>query len=245
MLPDRCRRLEGAYLSHHLLPKQLIVEPYFTKQQAAIREQEAALENSAAQITEMKEEHGSDDGAFAELDKVNKANVSARLKEIKGEKEARGAAEALQAWLKLATQEAELKKNLKNAEAELDALSYAKYPTLGESDIKTLVVEDKWIAAISAAVHGEMERINQTLTQRVKELAEHYESTLPALTAEVARLSEKVAAHLMKWDSSHEQENRDYRAGRQHQYPEPGCSGLHLAHRYCALSQYARTFFHH
>lgn len=181
-----------------LLPKQLIVERYFAKQQTAIREQETALENIAAQMAEMEEEHGGDDGAFAELDKVNKANVSTRLKEIKGDKEAMDEAKALQAWLKLATQEAELKKNLKDAEAELDALAYATYPTLGEADIKTLVVENKWMAAISAAVHGEMDRISQTLTQRIKELAERYESTLPALTAEVARLSEKVAAHLKK-----------------------------------------------
>jgi hypothetical protein len=33
----------------------------------------------------MEEEHGGDDGPFADLDKVNKANVAARLKEIKGD----------------------------------------------------------------------------------------------------------------------------------------------------------------
>ena len=39
-------------------------------------------------MTEMEEEHGGDEGAFSELEKVNKANVIARLKEIKGDKEA-------------------------------------------------------------------------------------------------------------------------------------------------------------
>ena len=33
----------------------------------------------------MEEEHGGEEGAFAELDKVNKANVAARLKEIEAE----------------------------------------------------------------------------------------------------------------------------------------------------------------
>ncbi|HAT29280.1 MAG TPA: type I restriction endonuclease subunit M, partial [Janthinobacterium sp.] len=181
-----------------LVPKQLIVDRYFTKEQAAIREQEAALESVAAQMAEMEEEHGGEDGAFAELDKVNKVNVSARLKEIKDDREARDEAAILGAWLKLSTQEADLKKTLKDAEAELDALAYAKYPTLVEADIKTLAVEDKWLATISAAVHGEMDRISQTLTQRVKELVERYESPLPVLTSKVADLSAKAAAHLLK-----------------------------------------------
>ena len=52
-------------------------------------------------MTEMEEEHGGDEGAFSELDKVNKANVTARLKEIKGDKEAKEEAVVLNAWLKL------------------------------------------------------------------------------------------------------------------------------------------------
>ena len=181
-----------------LIPKPLIVSRYFAAQQAAIHEQEATLESLASQMAEMEEEHGGEEGLFAELDKVNKANVTARLKEIKGDPEAKDEATALNAWLKLCTQEADLKKALKDAEAELDALAYAKYSKLSEADIKTLVVEDKWLAAIDADIHGEMDRISQALTQRVKELAERYESPLSTLTGKVADLSAKVATHLNK-----------------------------------------------
>jgi type I restriction enzyme M protein len=181
-----------------LVPKQLIVNRYFAAQQAAIREDETTLESVVAQMAEIEEEHGGEDGAFCELDKVNKASVTARLKEIKGDKEAKDEAAALNAWLKLCTQEADLKKSLKDAEAELDALAYAKYPKLSEAEIKTLTVEDKWMAAIAAAIHGEMDRISQALTQRVKELAQRYESPLPTLTDKVANLSAKVAIHLKK-----------------------------------------------
>ena len=45
----------------------------------------------------MEEEHGGEDGAFSELDKMNKANVTARLKEIKHDKEAKDEAAALRA----------------------------------------------------------------------------------------------------------------------------------------------------
>jgi len=181
-----------------LVPKQLIVNRYFAAQQAAIREHEAALESVVAQMAEMEEEHGGEDGAFSELDKVNKANVTARLKEIKHDKDAKDEAAVLNAWLKLNTQEADLKKALKDLDAELDALVYAQYPKLSDAEIKTLVVEDKWLTAIAAAIHGEMDRISQTLTQRVKELAERYEAPLPVLTDKVASLGAKVAAHLKK-----------------------------------------------
>jgi len=105
---------------------------------------------------DLEEEHGGEDGVYSELDKVNKANVTARLKEIKGDKEASDEAAALNAWFALSNQEADLKKALKEAEAALDALAYAKYPMLSETEIKTLVVEDKWLAAISAAKNGSL-----------------------------------------------------------------------------------------
>ena len=42
-------------------------------QQAAIRQQESKIEAISAQLTEIEEEHGGDEGAFSELNKVNKA----------------------------------------------------------------------------------------------------------------------------------------------------------------------------
>jgi type I restriction enzyme M protein len=179
-----------------LVPKSLIVDRYFAAQQAAIREQEATLESVIVQMTELEEEHGGEEGAFSELDKVNKANISARLKEIKGGKEAKEEAEVLNAWLKLSAQEADLKKTLKDAVAELDALAYAKYPILSEAEIKALAVEDKWLTAIAVAIHGEMDRISQVLTQRVKELAERYETPLPQAASQVTKLEQAVNAHL-------------------------------------------------
>lgn len=181
-----------------LVPKPLIVDRYFAPQQAAIREQESTLESVTAQMTEMEEEHGGEEGAFSELDKVNKAGVIARLKEIKGDKEAKEEVDVLNAWLKLNTQETDLKKNLKDAGAELDALAYAKYPKLTEAEIKTLVVEDKWLTAMSTAIHGEMDRISQALTQRVKELAERYETPLPKAASQVATLEQTVSTHLVR-----------------------------------------------
>lgn len=48
------------------------------------------------------------------------------------------------------------------------------------------MVDDKWMASIERSVKTEMERISQRLTQRIKELAERYETPLPKQTADVA-----------------------------------------------------------
>ncbi|MCP4104099.1 MAG: hypothetical protein GY749_00940 [Desulfobacteraceae bacterium] len=81
---------------------------------------------------------------------------------------------------------------------ELDKKVIERYKTLTKDEIKSLVVDDKWMANIEKAVKTEMERISQRLTQRIKELAERYETTLPQQTQVVADLEEKVNAYLQK-----------------------------------------------
>ena len=117
-----------------LMPKTLIVARYFGSEQEAITKLEADLESITARITELEEEHGGEEGAFSELDKVNKANVAERLKEIKGDKEAKDEAAVLNEWLKLATEEADLKKQPQRSDADLDAKAYAQYPKLTEAE---------------------------------------------------------------------------------------------------------------
>jgi len=69
---------------------------------------------------------------------------------------------------------------------------------LAEAEIKTLVVDDKWLARLSAVVQDELERTSQTLTGRIRELAERYATPLPLLNDEVAMLAARVDGHLAK-----------------------------------------------
>ena len=179
-----------------LIPKVLIVARYFAGEQETIDQLTADLETLVAERTELEEEHGGEEGAFGELEKINKANVTARLKEIKGDKETKDEAAVLNKWLKLNKAEAAKKKAIKEAEADLDAKVYNRYAELTDKEIKALVVDDKWLAAIAMAISGETDRISQGLTQRVKELAERYEKPMSALTDRVAELEEKVNLHL-------------------------------------------------
>ncbi len=184
-----------------LVPKPLLVARFFAAAQAAIDKFTSELESVTARLSELEEENSGEEGLFSE--KVNKANVIARLKEIRGlfatdDEESRAETAVLEAWLALSNQEAELKRKLKDAETDLDAQAYARYPKLTADEVKTLVVDDKWLAALEAAIHGEMDRISQALTQRVKELAERYEAPMPEMVGRVGELEAKVNGHLKR-----------------------------------------------
>ena len=179
-----------------LIPRALMMARFFATEQAAIDTIAEELESVAARLAELEEDRGGEDGAFAEVEKVNKASVTARLKEIKGDKEEKDEATVLNAWLKLNIEETDLKRRIKEADATLDAKAYAHYPKLTEAETKALAVDDKWIATLDNSVHGEMDRVSQQLTQRVKELGERYERPLPQMAKSVAEIAAKVDRHL-------------------------------------------------
>jgi len=181
-----------------LIPKPLIVARYFAKEQAALDAKQAELEATTAGLAELEEEHGGEEGALGALEKIAKAEVSARLKEIKGDKDAMDEAAVLKRWLELSESETTLKRAVKEQDAALDTLAYEKYPKLTEAEIKTLVGDDKWMARLSAAVQGELDRVSQTLTGRIRELAERYATPLPALIDDVEALARRVEEHLQK-----------------------------------------------
>lgn len=183
-----------------LIPKPLIVARYFSQEQAALDQLQADVEAVEAQLVELAEEQGGEEGVFADFDKINKTTINARLKEIKGmakiDDETREEEAILKQWLELSTKQTELKAKIKAAEKDLDTKAYAQYPKLTEGEIKTLVVDDKWMASLEAAISGEIDRVSQSLTQRVKELTERYETPLPQLTSNASELEEKVNQHL-------------------------------------------------
>jgi type I restriction enzyme M protein len=196
-----------------LVPKTLVIDRYFLAQKQAIEKLEAEKDTILAEISELEEEHNTEEGYFAELDKVNKANVQKRLKELlatkqKNEKQelthaaepetAYGEQAVLEQYLSLLDNQTALNKKIREAITDLDKKVIERYKTLTEDEIKQLVVDDKWMSVLERDVKTEMERISQRLTQRIKELAERYETTLPQQTAEVADLENKVKAHLQK-----------------------------------------------
>ena len=188
-----------------LVPKALLVARYFAAEQAEIDRLSAEVESVAAKLAELEEEQLGDEDAFSEaradaeegkVGKVTRATVTARLKEIKGDKDAKDEALILKEWIALSNEESDQKWQIKSDEGTLDARLYFRYPKLTAAEVKTLVVDDKWLATLDAAIHSEMDRVSQRLTQRVKELAERYETPLPRMASRVAELEAKVNQHL-------------------------------------------------
>ena len=104
----------------------------------------------------------------------------------------------IQQYIGLRDAESDLKKQIKEKEQELDDKLYAKYPELTEDEIKVLVINDKWLSAIKNAIGSEIDQISQRLTNRIKELAERYDTPLPGTNQLVAELENTVNAHLEK-----------------------------------------------
>jgi type I restriction enzyme M protein len=187
-----------------LVPKQLVVARFFPSEQEAIASLEMQLGIIKTQLAELEEEHSGEDGCLGALDKINKTEVSARLRKIKDDPEAQDEITILQEWIKLNETESALKKQIKDASDALDKLAYEKYATLTEEEVKTLVVDDKWLTAISEGIKKELDRVSQSLTGRMRQLAERYATPLPQLVAEVQELSAKVAEHLRKMGMSYD-----------------------------------------
>ena len=93
---------------------------------------------------------------------------------------------------------AQLAKQLKEKQQELDVLCMKKYEQLSEAEVKDLVIEKKWMTSLAASIQGEIDAISQGLTARIKELGERYDETLGALDSTAKELEEKVNAHLQK-----------------------------------------------
>lgn len=185
-----------------LVPPALVIARYFAKMQIEIEAMEAELATFTQQLEEVAEEHSGENGLLEDAkndkDKLTKASVAARLKEIKSDRNAADERKELENYFALSEQETELGAKLKAAQDALMEKVATKYGQLSEDDVKALVVEDKWLATLAAAVQGELDRVSQTLTGRVRELAERYATPLPKLNDDVAELAARVDVHLRK-----------------------------------------------
>ncbi len=188
-----------------LIPATILIARYFTAERDAIEAIEVELAAIEQQLDENKEEQGGEEGLLAEAFdrdgdswKFSAKGLKARLKEIGKDPDDADERKALEDYSALLDKQADAKARLKAAQEDLDAKLDAKYPKLTEDDIKTLVVDDKWLATLAAAVQGELDRVSQTLTGRIRQLAERYATPLPQLTFEVATLASRVDEHLTK-----------------------------------------------
>jgi type I restriction enzyme M protein len=188
-----------------LIPAAILIARYFLAEQQTIDAIEAELSTIEQQLEEQKEEQGGEDGLLTEViegegdkQKITAKAVKARLKEIGQDPEFDDERKALENYAALLDKQVDAKGRLRAAREDLEAKLDAKYPKLTEDEIKSLVVDDKWMVHLQAAVHSEIDRVSQTLTGRISQLAERYAEPLPHLADDVATLATRVEGHLKR-----------------------------------------------
>lgn len=185
----------------------LVVARFFPEEGAAVEATRARLEAIAGEVAAMLEEQGGEDGllvnAMNDRDKITVAGATARLKALRkmGAREDEDLAEeykTLDEFVDAANEMSRLKIELGVESELLTGRVIEKYKALTEEEARTLVVDDKWLAALATAIETELDRLTGALTRRVRTLGERYGTPLPMLEGEVENLSAAVEEELRK-----------------------------------------------
>lgn len=192
-----------------LIPAALMVAAFFVPEQAAIDALDAQITELEQHLADKLEEGAGEDGLLADViegdadkAKITAKAIKARLKEIGRDADTAEEYAALKAYLALIDGLASVKSERKTAELKLYQSVHDKYGMLTEKQVKDLTINAKWLARLEVELQGEIARVSQTLTGRVRTLVERYATPLPALEAEVATLNARVAAHLRAMGAS-------------------------------------------
>ena len=179
-----------------LIPAALLAQQYFAEEQQAIDALAAALEQKEQEAENLLEEHGGEDGLLAaaqnDKGKITQAALKTALKNDPAEEEKA----VLQQYGALLDAQGSLKAQIKTQTAALHQQLYQKYAALSEAEIKTLLVEHKWHAAIRRSIEAQSARTVQQFADRLAILAERYAQPLGELERETARLDGIVKNHL-------------------------------------------------
>jgi len=152
-----------------LLPKNLVIEMFFADEKKALDVAETVILGKQEELDlllEMDEE-------LSEHEVPPDIEIDILKKEIK--------------------QKTKIVKELKYA---LDKKTRDQYLKLTNDECLELLLERKWYAAIIRDIFALYESINHRIADRVTELAERYELTLPELESKTAELESKVKSHL-------------------------------------------------
>ncbi len=181
-----------------LLPEEYIVNRYFSKEKTDLSDLETRLEAARQEKDALEEDRSGEDGIFSELDSIKKAPVKALLKEIKNDADRAEDAAVLKEWLRLDEAIATVKKQVKSAEEDLDKKALAQYTKLDEATVKDILLHDKWLPVLEAALAEELAQAVRHVEQRILELDARYATPLPELVRNVDALSARVAEHLKR-----------------------------------------------
>jgi type I restriction enzyme M protein len=186
-----------------LIPKNIVIEKYFVKEKNNIEEIKSKLDNITQQMQILVDDNEGEEDLFLDVkidEKISKKQIPKRIKDIKNDSGYAEEFKVLSEYQKLSEKEKEVKKQVKEVESQLDTDLFEKYQQLKESNIKEMVIQDKWLFAINDSINNIIEQISRNLTGRINELVDRYETPLPKISKDVNELTTKVDQHLEKME---------------------------------------------
>lgn len=179
-----------------LVPKALIVEMFFAAERKAIDDTDNVIAAVRAQLDEMIE-NADEDSVISEVLKDNgnldKAGIQKKLKDKELQAEDKAVLWKLQ---DLVLRVDDGTKTVKDLRAALDKKAREQYAKLTDEDMTELLLNRKWYRSLVSGVYALYIAVSHRISERVTELADRYEKTMPQLETEVAELESKVKSHL-------------------------------------------------
>ena len=183
-----------------LIPKALVEQMFFARERREIDNAKAVADETQSRLDELAEEQTGDDGYLKDYlndkDKVDAKQVAARLKALKKSADDSEEWRVLNEYKELSETLKKQSAIVKELNAALDAALKEKYPTLTDAEVKELLVNRKWYYSIFDGIKALYVTASHSMANRITQLAERYENTLPQLEQEAADYEAKVRAHL-------------------------------------------------
>ncbi|PDW99264.1 type I restriction-modification system subunit M [Helicobacter pylori] len=183
--------IQKTYYKSDLIPKHLIKQRFFEKETKELEELENALNEKEALLDEFIEEHSNEEGLFDGL-KINESVLKKELKNATDLEDKQILKTALE-WLEAKNKALKMKNK---AYEELELKAFHQYKNLELSEIKVLIIQDKWLNSLKNALENKiLKRIN-ALTSALNGIIQTYSNSLLELDKEVKESESKVLEHL-------------------------------------------------
>ncbi len=183
--------IQKTYYKSDLIPKHLIKQRFFEKETKELEELENALNEKESLLDEFIEEHSNEEGLFDGL-KINESVLKKELKnatDLEDEKILKTALE----WLEAKNKALKMKNK---AYEELELKAFHQYKNLELSEIKDLIIKDKWLKSLKNALENKiLKRIN-AFSSALNGIISNYSNSLLELDKEVKESELKVLEHL-------------------------------------------------
>ncbi len=183
--------IQKTYYKSDLIPKNLIKQRFFEKEAKELEKLENALNEKEALLDEFIEEHSNEEGLFDGL-KINESVLKKELKNATDPEDKQILKTALE-WLEAKNKVLKMKNK---AYEELELKAFHQYKNLELSEIKDLIIKDKWLNSLKNALENKIQKRINALTSALNETIQTYSNSLLELDKEVKESESKVLEHL-------------------------------------------------